>query len=99
MSSFFYNIPKNIVIRYSYNFRTKKIQRGIVVYKQGDPVDGIYLVKKGELEVGVALLKLPQVFKNVNLNDREMQQVMNLKEASSQEDVVRHLTGPPSLMV
>lgn len=51
MKNFFQEIPRNIVIRYSYNFEKSKLLKGAKVYSEGDTADKIYLLKKGEVEV------------------------------------------------
>jgi CRP-like cAMP-binding protein len=51
MHYFFQEIPKSLVIRYSYNFKKMKLLNGSTIYKENDPSNYIYLIRKGEAEV------------------------------------------------
>lgn len=51
MDNFFQSIPKNIVMKYSYNFKKIKLTRGVHLYQEGEESKMVYLIKKGDLQM------------------------------------------------
>lgn len=49
--NFFHNMPRNVIMKYCYNFEKSKLRKDQVVYKQGDKPLSVYLIKKGEVKV------------------------------------------------
>lgn len=53
--------PKETVLKLSYNFVKRKINRNNVLYKQQDKADAIYLVKSGIIQLCTTIEKPSEV--------------------------------------
>lgn len=53
MHYFFQELPKDVVIRYSYNFQKVHYKRGNYIYKTGDKSTEVFLISKGEVQVTI----------------------------------------------
>jgi hypothetical protein len=45
------SLPRETVVRLSYNFKKKKMFKDTVIYRQHEDADMIYLVKNGTVQV------------------------------------------------
>lgn len=48
---FFQQMPKQLLVKYSYNFERLRLRRGDSVYNVGDKSKSVFLIKKGEIVV------------------------------------------------
>lgn len=48
---FFKDAPRTVTLRYCYNFRKVRLQKGNHLYQQDEKIAHIYLIKKGVLEL------------------------------------------------
>lgn len=75
MHYFFQELPKDVVIRYSYNFQKVHYKRGNYIYKTGDKSTEVFLISKGEVQVTIKatqeiklfLLSRGQIFGEVEI--------------------------------
>lgn len=50
-SHLFYHLPKEALNRLSHHAREIQLSAGEVIFRQGDPGDGLYFVKSGQVQI------------------------------------------------